>query len=164
MTGRGCFLAYGEWIATCCTGFFTLTPAPVSSTGQALSHDGRGGYRNSLRASLVRASHPPVWTPAFAGVTIDGVPTISKCDCPGVRRSSVGRVSCLLPCRHSWREKDQTPARRKMEPIAPTRMASSRMPMRWPKRVTPRVKASAEPARGLTSWGPRNTWRMASTP
>ena len=29
------------------------------------------------------SSNPSLWTPAFAGVTVDGDPTNSKCDCPG---------------------------------------------------------------------------------
>ena len=52
--------------------------APLRST---LVRTGRA-IAFHLEPALAEPHNPPLWTPAFSGVTIDGVPTNSKCDCP----------------------------------------------------------------------------------
>ena len=54
-----------------------------------LGDDGAGGAGDGDRAiafhsepALGETPNPPLWTPAFAGVTVDGVSTNSESDCP----------------------------------------------------------------------------------
>ena len=99
------------WLVSPPAGQRFLSIASISPDAGA----GRGRYRAIAfhsEPALGEPPNPPLWTPAFAGVTVDVVPTNSKCDCPRGRYLTIDPRPPLMrkqPCHcHSERSEAES--------------------------------------------------------